>query len=188
MTLKAESSTRHLLLIRHCQASGQAPEAPLTARGWEQAQKLALFLAALPVDQIVSSTYVRAQQTITPFATRTALPVRLDERLIERRLAPAPVDNWREVIRDSFADLNLRLPGGESGHEVRHRGWAALHALWAHTTSLGIAVTHGALLSLILNSLDPAFGYNQWEALSNPDIFRLQQDDHGRWQFEHIEP
>ncbi len=107
------SASRQILLVRHCQATGQAPEAALTAAGQEQAQVLARFLADQSVDHIVSSPFVRARQSVAPLATLTGLPIQLDVRLSERRLAAAPIANWRQVIHESFRDLDLRAPGGE---------------------------------------------------------------------------
>ena len=180
------SASRQILLVRHCQATGQAPEAALTAEGQEQAQVPARFLADQSVDHIVSSTFVRARQSVAPLATLTGLPIHLDVRLSERRLAAVPIENWRQVIHESFRDLDLRAPGGESGREVQARGWAALHALLQGGHALPVAVAHGNLISLILHSLNPGFGYQQWAALSNPDVFRLQEDRQGQWEYERI--
>ena len=91
-----------------------------------------------------------------------------------------------QVVRDSFEDLELRALGGESGQEVLSRGWAALNDLLEGDYRLPIAVAHGNLISLILNSLDPNFGYAEWESLSNPDVFLMQKDEQDRLQFERI--
>ena len=175
-----------MLLIRHCHSSGQDPGAVLTEIGQKQAEALARFLSDYPIDMIVSSSYARARQSIEPFAANVGLPVHLDNRLIERTLSGSPIDNWREVVRDSFGDLELRIPGGESAREVLDRGWAAITELIDGGHQLPIAVTHGNLLSLILNSLDPNFGYAGWESLSNPDVFALKEADDGRLVFERI--
>ena len=175
-----------MLLIRHCHSSGQDPDAALTEIGRKQAEALAGFLSDYPIDMIVSSSYTRAQQSIEPFAATVGLPVHLDHRLIERTLSGSPVDNWREVVRDSFGDLELRIPGGESAREVLDRGWAAIAELLDGGHQLPIAVTHGNLLSLILNSLDPNFGYDGWESLSNPDVFALKEAGDGRLVFERV--
>ena len=175
-----------MLLIRHCQSSGQDPDAALTEIGRKQAEALARFLSDYPIDMIVSSSYARAQQSIEPFAATVGLPVHLDHRLIERTLSESPIDNWREVVRDSFGDLELRIPGGESAREVLDRGWAAITELIDGGHQLPIAVTHGNLLSLILNSLDPNFGYAGWESLSNPDVFALKEASDGRLIFERL--
>ena len=101
----------------------------LTEIGRKQAEVLAGFLSDYPIDRIVSSSYTRAQQSIEPFAAKVGLPIHLDHRLIERTLSGSPIDNWREVVRDSFGDMELRVPGGESAREVLDRGWAAITEL-----------------------------------------------------------
>lgn len=180
------NSRHRFLLIRHCQAVGQLPQAELTEVGEVQAGKLAEFLSKWPVDFIKSSTYVRAQQSILPFASFAGLPLNLDERLTERILSTSPIENWRQVICDSFEDLDLHAAGGESGREVQVRTWEAVHETLRRGRQLPILVTHGNLISLFLHSLDPGFGYEQWESLSNPDVFLVQDTEEGNWQFERI--
>jgi 2,3-bisphosphoglycerate-dependent phosphoglycerate mutase len=107
-----------LLLVRHCETTGQQPEAPLTEAGRAQAQHLAGWLADLGVDHVVSSPYRRAVDSIAPFAAASGLPLNLDPRLHERVIAPAPIPHWREAIRRAFVDPDHREPGGESGREV----------------------------------------------------------------------
>lgn len=180
------SAPRYCLLIRHCQAVSQASQAPLTDAGRRQSAALADFLAERPVDYIVSSSFVRARQSIAPFAHRSGLAVNVDPRLSERRLSGRPMANWQQIVRDSFAALDLRLPGGESGREVQQRAWAALRETMQRGHVLPIFVTHGNLISLLLHSLDPGFGYRQWAALSNPDVFQLEDRGRGCWRIERI--
>ncbi len=182
----SENSRRRLLLVRHCQASGQLPDDPLTTLGFSQAKSLADFLSGRRVDAAVSSAFLRARQTIEPFAESAGLTVRVDPRLNERRLADGPLDNWRDVIRSSFDDRDSRAPGGESGREALERAWACLNELLNGGYNLPLAVTHGNLMSLVLNSLDPAFGYGGWESLSNPDVYLLQESGDGRLAFERL--
>ena len=177
---------RRLLLVRHCQASGQLPDDTLTETGFSQAEALADFLSGRRIDAAVSSAFKRARQTIEPFAASTVLTVRVDTRLNERKLSDSPLDNWREVIRASFDDLDTRAPGGESGREALERAWACLNELLDSGYSLPIAVTHGNLMSLVLSSLDPSFGYKGWESLSNPDVYLLQETEDDRLAFERL--
>ena len=177
---------RRLLLVRHCQSSGQRPDNPLTPAGFRQAESLVDFLSDKQVDIVVSSAFRRARQTIEPFAASAGLTVRVDPRLNERRLSDAPIANWREVVRASFADLDLRAPGGESGREALERGWDCLNELLNGDHVLPLAVTHGNLMSLALSSLDSAFGYSGWESLSNPDVYLLQDSGDDRLTFERL--
>jgi 2,3-bisphosphoglycerate-dependent phosphoglycerate mutase len=177
-----------LLLVRHCQSTGQQPDGELTLAGHVQAHALAEHLAAHPIDHLVSSTYRRAQATLAPFAARTGLELHLDERLVERRLSPAPIDGWREVVRRSFVDPDFRVPGGESGREVLERAWKALDAILARGHSLPAVASHGQLISLVLHHIDPSFGFAGWEALANPDVHLIERDGHGRYSFRRLAP
>ena len=177
---------RRLLLIRHCESSGHEPNSELTERGLGQARALAEFLSGKEVDVIVSSAYKRAQQSIEPFAAATGPAVRIDPRLNERTLSDSPIDWWRELIRDSFKNPDLRAPGGESAREVLDRAWASLNDLLHGGYRLPLTVTHGNLISLVLNSLDRSFGYREWEQLSNPDVFKLEESGDRRVTFERL--
>lgn len=175
-----------LILVRHCEAAGQEPDAPLTETGRRQAQELASFLLAFPIDAFVTSAYLRAQQTAEPLAGLLHLGVEVDSRLNERVLTPYPIDNWREVVRDSFADPDLRAPGGESANDVLRRAWPALENWLSGSAELPVVITHGNLLSLVLHSIDPGFGYAGWENLSNPDVYRVCVEGDGAMGFRRL--
>ena len=163
-----------LILVRHCEATGQEPDAPLTDVGQRQARELADLLSTFPVDAIVASAYLRARQSAEPLADLLHLGVEVDPRLNERVLSPYPIDNWREVVRYSFADHDLRASGGESANDVLRRAWPALDDLLSGSAELPVVVTHGNLLALVLHSIDPGFGCAEWENLSNPDVYRVE--------------
>ena len=175
-----------LVLIRHCQAKGQEPDDALTEGGLRQAESLRDFLADLPIDLVAASEYRRARQTAKPLADALGLGVQVDARLNERALSETPVANWREVLRDSFSDPDLRGPGGESAKEASERAWAGLNDLLLSGCQLPAVVTHGNLLSLVLHSLDATFGYEGWEGLSNPDVYLLENAEPGRFTFRRI--
>ena len=178
--------TSKLILVRHCQATGQEPEAPLTDVGIQQAQTLAGFLSAHPIDRITTSEYLRARQSMEPFASISDLPVHTDARLNERVLLAEPIKNWQDVVRDSFDDHDLRAPGGESARKVLDRAWAALDEIFAADHSMPLVVTHGNLIALVLHSLDPNFGYDGWKSLTNPDAYILPGNEPGKIAFERI--
>ena len=138
---------KHLYLVRHCESSGQAGDSPLTQAGFAQAEALASFLSGLGVELLVSSTYTRAHQSIQPLSSRLGRDIQLDPRLIERKLSAEPIQDWR----------------------------AAIDHILAQPQSVSVVATHGNMMTLILRSFDPAFGFNTWERLSNPDVFSLVQ-------------
>lgn len=179
---------QRVLIVRHCESSGQAGEAPLTPKGHAQAEALAERLAAHPIDRLVSSSYRRAQQTIAPFAARSGLSIELEPRLVERRLSPEPIPDWREVVRRSFDELDFAVSGGESGRETLERGWAALEDVLGAGHTLPVVVSHGQLISLLLSRIDPSFGFDGWQSLANPDVHLVERDPRGRLSFRRLPP
>ncbi len=127
----------------------------------------------------MSSPYLRARQTIAPFAAVAGLAVRVDARLAERVLAPDPLDDWRSAVRRSFVEPDWKVPGGESGREAQCRGRAAVDAVLSEAGTFTVVVTHGQLMSLILRSIDPRFGFAEWERLSNPDGYFVEAGSDG---------
>ena len=178
--------------MRHCSSSGPRPDDPLSSAGLAEAETLADFLSGRGVDAAFASGYRRAQQSIEPFAARAGLSVRVDPRLNERTLASGPggewrsTANWREVVRDSFDDPDLRAPGGETPREVLRRAWAALNEILDRGYRLPVAASHGQLMALVLSSLDPGFGFSGWASLSNPDVYLLSAAGEGRMTFERL--
>src|SRR2546430_1209620 len=120
------TSSPVVYLVRHCQSSGQAPDASLTDLGRRQALRLADALASHGIRRIVSSPYAARRQPIEPLAQRLSLGVETDERLVERVLAATSLPDWQERIRASFDDLTVALPGGESTSTAAERGMQAL--------------------------------------------------------------
>jgi 2,3-bisphosphoglycerate-dependent phosphoglycerate mutase len=168
-----------LYLVRHCQATGQDPDAPLTDIGQQQAIALADRLCELPIDRIISSPFVRAYQSIMPLSTRLGLGVDVDERLIERVLSPVPLDNWRERLAETFLDLDLSFEGGESSRTAMMRGVAVVNRALEQTTKPIVIVTHGNLMTLILKHFDEQIGYAVWENLQNPDVYCVKFNSGG---------
>ncbi len=176
-----------LLLVRHCESTGQHASAALSERGHSQARALAETLAAHPIDHLVASAYQRAIDTLAPFAARTGLVLHRDERLVERRLSPEPIDGWRDVVRRSFSEPDFRVPGGESGREVRDRAWKALDEILGAGHVLPAVASHGQLISLVLNGIDASFGFDGWQSLANPDVILLERHASGRLSFGRLE-
>jgi 2,3-bisphosphoglycerate-dependent phosphoglycerate mutase len=165
-----------LLLIRHCEATAQHPDAPLTATGAKAAEALLARLRDLGPDALYSSPYERAHATVRPFAVLAGLPVCLDDRLRERVLSDHDLADWLDHLRRSFADPNYRAPGGESLNQAQSRAIAALAAIAAAGHRLPAVVSHGNLIACVLRSMDAAFGFAQWQGLSAPDLFEVELD------------
>jgi 2,3-bisphosphoglycerate-dependent phosphoglycerate mutase len=162
-----------LYLVRHCQAEGQEANAPLTPEGVAQSNGLADLLANADIERIISSPYTRATQTILPLSRRLNLAVELDARLVERVLCSDSLPDWQEHLHASFADLDLRLEGGESSRDAMQRAVAVVTEIQRHGAQTALLVTHGNLMALLLKHFDESIGFAEWRALSNPDVYRV---------------
>ena len=165
-----------LYLVRHCEAAGQAPDAPLTNMGKQQAIALANWLSKLPIQRIISSPYARAHQSVAPLSQQLGMPIELDDRLIERVLSPVPIDDWRDRLAESFIDLDLNIAGGESSRTAMARGVAVVHQALAQGAASIVIATHGNLIALILKHYDDQIGFADWARLRNPDVYCLRFD------------
>lgn len=168
-----------LYLVRHCQATGQEPDAPLTETGQQQAIVLADRLSELPIKRIISSPFARARQSIMPLSTRLWLAVETDDRLIERVLSTVPLDDWRTRLAETFADLDLSFEGGESSRTAMMRGVAVVNEVLEQTAKPVVLVTHGNLMTLVLKHFDERIGYAVWENLQNPDVYCVKVNNEG---------
>ena len=76
-------------LVRHAKAGerdswvGDDFERPLSQTGWKQARALGKRLLKKGATDLFSSPYVRCTQTLEPLAVALAVPVHVDERLLE---------------------------------------------------------------------------------------------------------
>lgn len=167
---------KHIFLIRHCQAEGQAPDAPLTLLGKEQAIKLSEFLDRFEIDYVVSSPYTRAYSTIEPFALKKSLSIHTHNDLQERILSSENVTDWLEKLKLTFDDWDLCYSGGESSRDAMKRGIAVIHHVLKSDAQSVAMVSHGNLISLLLKYYDDQIGFEHWQALSNPDVYHLVFD------------
>jgi 2,3-bisphosphoglycerate-dependent phosphoglycerate mutase len=162
-----------IYIVRHCQAEGQEAGAPLTADGLAQADRLADLLADRRIERIVSSPYVRAKDSVAPLVGRLKLSVEFDERLIERVLCAASITDWQQHLEASFRDLDFCLEGGESSRSAMRRIVSVVDEIRKHSAETTLLATHGNLMALLLMYFDDAVGFNEWQKLTNPDVYRV---------------
>lgn len=180
------SSLRPLdvILVRHAESVPVGTvgigddDRPLSDLGTAAAAELAVELDAYEVTAVYSSPYARAVATVTPLAERRKLRVQLLDDLRERRLAPEPVDDWRATLERAWTDADFALPGGESGRAAQRRAVATLDLLRSRHPDGGRLVlgSHGNLISLILQALEPGVDFDFHMAMPMPAIYRLTHD------------
>ncbi|WP_144510049.1 histidine phosphatase family protein [Bacillus sp. FJAT-22090] len=162
---------KKIYIIRHCKAEGQEKSANLTVEGYEQALKLRDYFENITIDKIISSHFERAVQTIKPLSEFKKIPILKDSRLSERILSSEDYPDWLDKLKMTFQDKDLTFVGGESSNEALIRIKNVLEEVLTSPDENIILVTHGAIMSLLLNSFDERFGFEQWASLSNPDIY-----------------
>ncbi|UCZ52117.1 histidine phosphatase family protein [Bacillus shivajii] len=160
-----------IYLVRHCQAEGQPPEAKLTDLGEQQAEVLADFFSDKKIDYIVSSPFTRAKHTVAPLSKKLGVDVTVDDRLAERVVSTNDLPDILDKLKATYEDDELKYEGGESSREATTRVVEVMKDLEDSEYENIVAVTHGNLLSLLLRTYDPSFGFNEWKQLSNPDVY-----------------
>jgi 2,3-bisphosphoglycerate-dependent phosphoglycerate mutase len=162
-----------IYLVRHCQATGQACDAQLTSEGLNQAEALAEFLLEAQIGRIVSSPFARALASIKPLSIRLKSEIKSDARLIEAALSTIDYSDWLDKLRETFSDFELFFEGGESSRIATARAMAAINDALLLDTDRFVVVTHGRLLTLILKHFDSKYGFEEWQNLTTPDVFRI---------------
>ena len=178
-----------IVLVRHAQAVpvGTPPwevnddERPLTEKGLRDADELAFELDAYYFSAVYSSPFARSVQTVSPTAERRFMEVQLLDDLRERALAGTARDDWPDLLAQAWADPDFAGPGGEPGRAAQVRGLRVLDLLRARHAEGGrlLVGSHGNLISLILQSLEPAVDHAFHVAMPNPAVFHLQHDGIG---------
>lgn len=161
-----------IYVVRHCSAEGQAPDADLTAQGVLQAEKLVQFFDGTEIDQIITSPFVRARRSAEPLAEEKGIHIEQDSRLAERVLSSHDLEDWLVKLEATFVDATLKYEGGESSIEAMARVRNVVDGL--EFGSRIVLVTHGNLMTLLMNSFDDQFGFEKWQTLTNPDVFTLR--------------
>ena len=169
---------KKIYLIRHCKATGQEPMAELTKEGAEKALELVPILEEFHIDHIISSPYKRALQTVKPFSESIGIPIIIDEKLQERVLSADPMEDWLEQLERTFIERDLTFSGGESSNHALSRIRKVLDGVFENKQMHHVAiVSHGNILSLLINNHEPTFGFIHWQQMKNPDIFALELDN-----------
>ena len=165
----------HIYLVRHAHAVWTPDEArPLSRAGALAAARVRERLESRPIAAIYASPARRAVDTVGPLAQALHLPIELVDDLRERELPPVRVDNFEEVVLDTWHAPARAPHGGEPNAVASARGLAVLRRTLArHAGAETVLATHGTLMVLVMNALDPVFDYPFWQRLTFPDIYRL---------------
>ncbi|WP_423410201.1 histidine phosphatase family protein [Heyndrickxia sp. MSNUG] len=88
----------------------------LSEKGWKDAERITEILLKEDIDHIISSSYVRARQTVEGLARHLLMNIEIDSRFRERDLAARDhyFENPSEAMQKVFAEPHFKFPGGES--------------------------------------------------------------------------
>lgn len=165
-------SSLRLMLVRHGQTASNVrgaldsapPGPPLTDEGLAQATALAGRLVDQPVTGVYASTAVRAQQTARPVADAHRLGLVVLDGVhevqagdLEGSTDPAAIGEFAQVFhRWTTGDLDARMPGAQTGRQVRERYLDAVHQVHEnHEDGLVVLVSHGGAIRLAAQWLVP---------------------------------
>ena len=172
------AGTTTIYLIRHAHAKWRQDEnRPLSGAGSRAAAMVADCLASRPIVAVYTGPSKRSVETVEPLASRLGLRPEPILDLRERELPVVPTGEFEALVRRAWSSADDRAGGGESNVQAQARGLAVVRTVVArHIGAEVVLGTHGNLLALVLNALDPRFGYEFWRGLSFPDIYRVAFD------------
>lgn len=176
-----------IVLVRHARSCVPRPggpdeyRRPLTAAGLAQAEELVTELADIEPGLVASSPYLRAVQTVEPFARSVGVAVRTEHDLREWDSGLEPTPDFVRHYIESWADPGFARPGGESLHRFTARATAALTSLAERTGAGPVVVgSHGTFVSRALvgfgvAGVDHAFVH----AMPMPAVYRIRFTERG---------
>jgi probable phosphoglycerate mutase len=180
-----------ILVARHGDAAYESKHwadegGSLTDEGRAQAARLAARLRPRGVTHVWTSTMARAVQTAEIAAARLGVRVTTREGLREFSVGSfagsRADDPFVEVYAEWLAGhLDLRLPGGETGAELRHRMHHVLFEIAeSHAGETVLVVSHGGLMRLTLPLILSDEPADPPERLGNCAVVELTTDGR-RW-------
>lgn len=129
----------------------QRPDVALSARGVEQARRLAVRLAKRRVGAIVSSDLRRAAMTAETLRERIPVALTFDAGLRERDYGDVRGTPYAELETDIFAP-DYSPPNGETWAAFHARvgeAWTRMQAIARRTDGDLVVVTHGLVCHAI---------------------------------------
>ena len=190
-----------LILIRHGQTPSNVgghldtavPGPGLTELGHEQAAALPMALAGEKIDAIYVSNQVRTHLTAAPLAKVLGTTPVIRDGLREISAGDLEMRNDREsvmtylgVVRGWAHDLSLRVPGGESGHEVFDRFDGVVREIAASGVHTAAIVSHAGMLHFwvpaVALNIDAEF--SSTHQITNTAVIVLNGNPDDGWQVE----
>lgn len=164
-----------IYLVRHAHSDWtEDGNRPLSKQGLKDADRVVEYLGELPRTAIYSSPAMRARQTVTPLASHIGLPVLENDDLRERTLGRWTRGDFEAAVRMTWEDPSFNHPGGETNGNAQTRGIAVVQKIVLQLAGEQVVIaSHGNLAALVLQHFDPTIGFDFWQSMTMPDIYRL---------------
>ena len=170
--------------VRHAEADNSVRDGkirPLTEKGITDRALVTAYLQDKKIDNILSSPFKRAIDTIADFAEQNGLNIETIEDFRERKSDSdwiRDTDFWPFIERQ-WADFSYSLSDGESLSEVQNRNITALNEVLVKYTDKNVVIgTHGTALSTIINYYDNTYGFEDFMDMVNilPWVVKMKFD------------
>lgn len=180
-----------IYLVRHAEPNYDNHDdinRELTPKGLQDCQRLIDYFRAISIDQIYSSPYKRALQTIQPLATARQLPINTRENLRERKVDSVWIDDFEAFLVNQWQDFTFKLSDGESLQEVQKRQLEEVKTILKDNKQHTIISSHGTAIATILAAFDKQFGLDDFQRIKTLFPFvAVLQFDHRQIQSIHID-
>lgn len=151
--------------VRHAEPNYQNKNTELrelTEKGKRDTALVTDFFADKEIAAVLSSPYVRAMETVRPFAEKYGFDIRIDIDFREREMANTWVEipDYEAYFLRCWNDFDFKLPTGESLQDAQMRNLAALNRVLDTYAGKNVIIgSHGTALGTIMHYFDPDFGY-----------------------------
>lgn len=159
---------KKVYFIRHAESEGNVGSirntslTPLSEKGRRQADIIAERCSRLPIEVIISSTFVRARETAETVSRTLSMPVQYSDLFGERRRPseqlgkpkndPSSLRAESEVIKN-FAHTGYRFSDEENFDDLKVRAKNALAYIENTEEENILVITHGHFMKVILSHI-----------------------------------
>jgi broad specificity phosphatase PhoE len=194
-----------LYFVRHGESKDnisnlhQGKDTELSPKGIQQAKFVANRFRDLPVDIILSSTNLRAQQTTQEIENTIHKQVFYTDLLVEKKppsefigkpMDDPDIQHLRDTIKRNARLIDWHLSDEENFNDVRTRGIKFFEYLQLFKEDHVLAVTHGRFLQVLIGLilLGENFTHNEYYHFdkvlipSNTGITLCETEDHIHWK------
>lgn len=157
--------------VRHCEPNYDNHDdvrRELSKKGLQDRQLILDFFNNKTIDEIYSSPYKRAFDTVLPLAQKLDLKITSISDFRERKIDSMWIEDFDTFAQKQWSDFSYKLSDGESLQEVQDRNIASLKQVLANSDKKSIVIgTHGTALSTIVNYFYPSFCYEEFNNIKS---------------------